>query len=227
MKQIRDLFIDERSEGICVFCGGVPDTRDHVPPRVFLDKPYPENLPVVASCFACNNGASVDEEYVACLIEVAVCGTTDPDSIRRDKIARTLRKKPSLVAKMAGSLKQGGLVLSGKDVERVNSVVGKMAYALWAFENSGSSYRPLASLQWSPLPELTQEELDSLFTSPPMSLFHEIGSRGLIRELTDPSNFWQEVQPGRFAYATDGVGQVSIVIGDYLLIRASFLNSAA
>jgi hypothetical protein len=73
-----ETFVDERLLGFCAFCGGRPGTRDHVPPKVFLDKPYPANLPVVASCARCNSGASVDEEFVAALLEVVICGTPTP-----------------------------------------------------------------------------------------------------------------------------------------------------
>jgi len=60
---------DQRNEGWCIHCGGVDETRDHVPSRILLDEPYPTNLPVVAACQRCNLGCSLDEEYVACLLE--------------------------------------------------------------------------------------------------------------------------------------------------------------
>jgi len=43
----RHLFIDERLTGICVYCGGQSDTKDHVPSKVLLDKPYPPQLPML------------------------------------------------------------------------------------------------------------------------------------------------------------------------------------
>lgn len=33
----RKLFVDERLLEMCAYCGGQPDTRDHVPSRVLLD----------------------------------------------------------------------------------------------------------------------------------------------------------------------------------------------
>ena len=54
----RKLFVDERMTGMCVYCGGQPDTRDHVPSRVLLDDPLPDNLPVVDACRACNESFS-------------------------------------------------------------------------------------------------------------------------------------------------------------------------
>jgi hypothetical protein len=50
----------------CVYCGRVTETRDHVPSRVLLDEPYPDNLPVVPSREACNtnrkSSTKLDEE---------------------------------------------------------------------------------------------------------------------------------------------------------------------
>lgn len=73
----KHLFVDERLKGSCVYCGGPPETVDHVPSRVFLDDPLPENLPVVEACRECNGGFSLDEEYLACLLECVMTGTTD------------------------------------------------------------------------------------------------------------------------------------------------------
>jgi hypothetical protein len=62
------------------------------------DDPFPTNLPVVGTCGPCNAGASLDEEYVACLIEVAACGSSVPEDLDRPRVhralARTLRSPP-------------------------------------------------------------------------------------------------------------------------------------
>jgi len=44
MKQLQ-CYGDSRNKGFCVHCGGPDETRDHVPAKVLLDEPYPENLP--------------------------------------------------------------------------------------------------------------------------------------------------------------------------------------
>ena len=44
------LFMDSRLTGMCVYCGGSPATRDHVPSRVLLDESYPAELPIVGAC---------------------------------------------------------------------------------------------------------------------------------------------------------------------------------
>ena len=78
MDQLRD-YADSRLIQDCIYCdGGHQETRDHVPSKAFLDSPFPDNLPVVPSCHACNHGFAVDEEYLSCLIECCLAGSANP-----------------------------------------------------------------------------------------------------------------------------------------------------
>jgi len=54
MRQVPN-YGDDQNKGFCVHCGGADESRDHVPSKVFLDEPFPENLPVSPSCLKCNN----------------------------------------------------------------------------------------------------------------------------------------------------------------------------
>ena len=53
MDQLRD-YADSRLLSDCIYCGGPAETRDHVPSRCLLERPYPENLPAVGCCKECN-----------------------------------------------------------------------------------------------------------------------------------------------------------------------------
>ncbi len=55
MKHINN-YADQRFNGQCVYCGAAPETKEHVPPKVFLDLPYPDNLFIVEACRKCNSG---------------------------------------------------------------------------------------------------------------------------------------------------------------------------
>ena len=103
MDQLRD-YSDERLRCFCVHCGGSTGTRDHVPSKVLLDEPYPENLPSVPACSQCNSSFSLDEEYVACLIECILAGSTDPTRINRMRIRDILKKRPALTSRLQQSL---------------------------------------------------------------------------------------------------------------------------
>ena len=55
-------FVDERLTGMCVYCGGQPNTRDHVPSRTLLEEPFPPHMPVVGACANCNAGFSLRQK---------------------------------------------------------------------------------------------------------------------------------------------------------------------
>lgn len=95
MDQYRNL-ADDRLIWGCIYCREENTTRDHIPSKILLDKPYPENLPVVGACFSCNNGFSLDEEYLACLIEVLIAKTAEPSKLARGKIADILKDNEKL-----------------------------------------------------------------------------------------------------------------------------------
>lgn len=92
----RHLFIDERHTGFCVYCGAHPDTRDHVPSKVLLDEPYPQELPVVSACAKCNASFSLDEQYLACFLDCVICGSAEASDLHRLNIKRILNDNPAL-----------------------------------------------------------------------------------------------------------------------------------
>src|SRR5688572_9409203 len=99
MKRV-GCFGDERILLGCFHCGGPPNTNDHSPPKVLLDKPYPDEMITVPSCYECNNSASLDEAYLACAVECAVAGQTTPESVSRPAIQKMLAHSPALAAQM-------------------------------------------------------------------------------------------------------------------------------
>lgn len=226
MEQIKP-FSDERWASFCAFCGDFPATRDHVPPKIFLDKPYPENLPVVGACLDCNTRASVNEEYVACLLEVASCGSVDPAALSRDKIARILRKKPSIATKLASFLEGSGeLFISKEDKGRISAVLEKIASALWAFETGETASPGAAGVRFSSIPGLAPNALEEFMMLDQPGTLPEVGSRMMSRVLItedgkplQPS--WIELQSGRFSYGIElGYhGRVKMILGDYLVVE--------
>ena len=96
MHQLK-IFQDERSEDFWSLCGGVLDTRDHVPSKVLMDPPYPVQIPTVPVCYACNNLLSKDEEYFACAIDCVINGDARSPLLRQSTL-RSFAKSPSLLA---------------------------------------------------------------------------------------------------------------------------------
>ena len=239
MEQLRD-YADERLLLGCIYCGAQDNTREHVPSRVLLDKPYPENLPVVGACHPCNNGFSKDEEYVACLIESVIAGSTEPEKIRRQTIATLRERSPALRARIEASKTcDGNKIIFEVEHDRVRRVLLKLARCHAAYELKQECREEPTSIWWQPMALLTEQLLEE-FNAPHMiQTYGEIGSRGMRRlcvaeiKLADPNgeerivhmilNDWVDVQEGRYRFqAIDygGIVHIKIVIGEYLACEA-------
>lgn len=242
--QVRNL-ADGRLLLGCIYCGGRDDTRDHVPPRVFLDAPYPENLPVVGACRACNNGRSRDEVYLACLIEAVIAGTADPVRIQRVQIAETLRRNAGLRSRIESARQEiDQQITFDIEEDRVRNVLIKLARGHAAFELAVSCDEEPASLTWCPIPLMSPEQLDSFDASHVVQTFAEVGSRGMQRimvtqvELKSAAtgvlstvqlliNDWVNVQEGRYRYLAiydAGEIRVKIIIRNYLACEVVWLH---
>jgi hypothetical protein len=241
--QLKD-YADSRLINGCIYCGGREETRDHVPSRVFLDAPLPTNLPIVPACWACNNGFSRDEEYLACLIESVIAGSTNPDHIKRPRVADILRRNPALRSRIeAGKRGADGQIAFDIDRARIENVVLKLARGHAAYELSSSCRQEPSTLSWWPVSLMSEKERDSYEASHVTPLLGEIGSRRmqrlLVTQVTLESsmgqsstlrllvNDWIEVQDGRYRYlAADEAGavRIKIVIGEYLACDVSWAD---
>lgn len=235
MEQVRDLSDDRLVNG-CLYCGGLDESRDHVPSRVFLDSPFPKQLPVVGSCVTCNNDFSQDEAYVACLIESVLVGSTSPDDIRRERIADLMRRTPKLRAKLESAKTfVGGNVQFEVESERVRNVVLKLARGHAAFELSQVCRDEPISFRCLPLAVMTEVEINDFDASDVVGYLGEIGSRGMQRMLVAQFSFashegtasthdvvindWVDVQENRYRYLAIDNGDeitIKIVIAEYL-----------
>ena len=225
MKQIVP-FADDRLIAGCVYCGrGDSLTRDHVPSKVLLDEPFPANLPVVPACDPCNQGFSLDELYFACVLESVISGG---EFMRmRPRIASRLKDTPDLRARIESSRVRGvdGSLIHQVEVERVRSVLLKLARGHVAHELNEPHVEDPLHVQFSPIVDLSESQVDS-FMKPPAATtaqgWPEIGSRAFIRAAGNAAVAgvpWLVVQHGRYQYVAE-VGPagtlVRMLIRDYL-----------
>lgn len=241
MDQFKNL-ADDRLICGCIYCAGPADTRDHVPSRCLLERPYPPNLPVVGCCESCNQGFSKDEEYFVCLIESVLCGSTEPDKIGRRSVARILRNSLALRSRIESARTEvDGHIAYLPEGDRIAKVMLKLARGHAAFELSQACRTdpdhfwcgPLASL-----PQATRNSFDSVHIQ---QMFGEIGSRNLQRMLVTQMplqseageqqktemliNDWVDVQDDRYRYlAIDDAGGlvIRIVVAEYLACEVAW-----
>lgn len=68
-ERLRDRIVYNKGDSVCIYCGGLADSREHIPSKTFLKKPFPDNLYTVPSCVKCNNSFSGDELYTRIVLD--------------------------------------------------------------------------------------------------------------------------------------------------------------
>lgn len=223
MKQLKN-FADQRYNGQCVYCGAAPETREHVPPKVFLDRPFPDNLPVIEACTNCNNGFSKDEEYLACLVECVVSGSVDPEKLQRKSISNTLKRQPALQKNLNQSMVQtnDGFAFHINE-DRIKKIIRKIAQGHVLFELNLRLFNepdifvfPITNLSEDQIQEF--EDIDLKL----QNLLPEVGSRAMQRLLVSERSIycmgWVIVQPGRYRYSVQQGKRIEVrmVFSEYL-----------
>lgn len=220
--QQRAEYIDERLRTKCIYCGNGRATREHAPSRVFLDSPYPENLPIVAACEPCNNSYSLDEEYVAALIECTLCGSTNGDEIRRRKVREVLERSPGLAARLASARQQTGEgTFFNFEPSRVRRVIAKLARGHAAFELGEFRVGDPDCVAFAPLSTLTEVQREDFESAPEARIWPEVACRAMVSLCEDNAPFasWMTVQSGRYRYLASAASTgtlIRIVISEYL-----------
>lgn len=121
---------------LCTYCGSTATTRDHVPPRLLLERPFPKNLHTVPSCLSCNRGASKDEEYFLGLIaQVSLSPFIGAKLEPGGTLDRAFTRSPAfeqLFLDAAGVDEDTGKPFVRPELPRVTRVVKKIAIGLFA-----------------------------------------------------------------------------------------------
>lgn len=228
------IFSDNRLDYSCSYCGeGTPATRDHVPSRILLDSPFPENLPLVGCCQKCNSGFSQDEEYLAAVIECIIHSTSNPDLLSREKIKKVLRRNTKLRERIESSFYEEDPTLFDDikphhyckiESERFENVLTKLAKGHVKFEHSTPMFENPDVIWFKCIGELSEDEHTAFFNIEDSGKVPEIGSRAFHKiyvdnEMQTYHNQWEIVQEGRYAYCVNnnlGETVVRIIISNYL-----------
>lgn len=232
MRQIK-TFSDQRLDQMCSYCGETAnETRDHVPSKILLDDPFPENLPVVPCCTKCNQDFSLDEEYFACSIECILRGTSNIEQLQRQKIKSALKKRPALQQRIEKSFTlQDGQLYFKYEQDRFMNVATKLAKGHAKYEISEPQFNDPTSIVMKPLMSMTESEIDNFFASYNLNKLSEVGSRSLQNLMISGNNtvnsHWTTVQDHNYKYSViDDMGLliVRIVVWDYLAIEVIWDN---
>ena len=212
-------------ERICCYCGNWADTGDHVPSKVFMDKPYPDNLPVVPCCKKCNEEFSYDEEYVAVLLECVRWQTFNLEEFKREKVRKIVEHNPAILKTVRESVHpmlDGHLTIDPDNV-RLRKVLTKLIAGHLRFEGLDQLFLH-DGLEIHFYQDIhTNQSFYERFHSPVYSdLLPEVGSRALIAmvERGCAGSPWFTVQPNMYEYcvAPDN-SEVRIIIQNFFGVR--------
>lgn len=218
----QQLFAYDRIIECCVFCGEPPKTKDHLPSKVLLDTPFPSDRYTVPACAACNNAFSLDEEYLACLVEVARVGSTVPSKLSRTKIGEILAAKPSLATRIAEGLTKDSLgrLIWAVEYDRVNKVIVKLARGHLAYEVGKLNFEPPQSIICIPFVSMSTDHVQQFENgdSQTLSGWPEVGTRAFFRAALGEGLNWIVLQPNRYRFQVEDSGDsvVRIVLSEYL-----------
>lgn len=212
-------------ERICCYCGGWADTVDHVPSKVFLDKPYPDNLPVVPCCKKCNEQFSLDEEYVAVLFECVRWQTFNLFEFKREKIRKIVGHNPAILKTVMETVQPmlDGHISIDPENARLKKVLTKLIAGHLRFEGL-DQWLLHDGLDISFYQDVhANQEFHRHFRSPIFSgLLPGVGSRALIAlvENGNAGSPWFTVQQEIYEYcvAPDN-SEVRIILLDYFGVR--------
>jgi hypothetical protein len=222
----RQLFADERHAAFCVFCGDTPTTREHVASKVLLDDPLPGDLPLIGSCYRCNNSFSQDEEYLACLVDCVSSGTTNPGEVKRPKVRASLLHSPALAMRIAASRTEdvsGNIIWTPED-DRVRNVIIKLARGHIAHQYSEPQLDDPIRIAVMPLAVMSNEQREVFEIVPETLGWPEIGSRAFRslfavgENVYNTEDGWVVLQEGRYRYMVAQPGETvfRIVLSEYL-----------
>ncbi len=211
------------------------ETRDHVPSKVLLDRPFPENLPVVLSCYSCNQDFSLDEEYFACIIECMKHKTTEPENLSREKVKQIFKKSKLLKQRIEESkVESKENVLFQIEADRFEKVITKLAKGHVKYEFGEPQINKPNYIEYIPLANLNNEQLDRFLEveNSSIEVAPEIGSRAFNRvfatneeELVQEK--WIEVQKGSYSYLIEEFWngkKVKFVISEFLAVEVGWID---
>ena len=208
-------------------------TREHVPSKCLLRKPYPAEMITIEACRKCNESFSRDEEYLKALLWMVLAGSTDPEKQKTQEAARMLRRNAGQRERIENSqterttLFEEEEIVFAPEMEGVKRVVVKNARGHALYELDRAMSFEADDFSAIPLQVLTPEqryEFETTGEEGGLLGWAEVGTR-LFQRQCDPAQSdmigpWVIVQDGVYRYAVVDRGDdgllVQSVIQEYL-----------
>lgn len=233
------IVYDKNSYSECIYCGNAANTREHIPSKVFLVKPFPNNLGIVPACQNCNKSFSNDELFLSLLIEIIKSNHYGKGYIlpEKSKIRMNYNKK------MISDIKR---LIENKELDQFNkkisNILFKLAVGHSVYELSEGYCIKNGQINYSFLNRMSTEEINEFIL--PFDIggnpLPEVGSRVYERILIVELNLtsihdseqkliaplllldWVDVQDTKYTYTCYKFGNeiiVKIIINDFMYAK--------
>lgn len=135
-----------------------------MPAKVFLEKPYPNDLPVLPACRCCNNGFSEDELYVKMYIDSLKYLSGYGSSLKKHTLENLKKNTAFLDAQSDLSRYYDGKSLpTNQRIERILTklAIGHMVYELSEGYSDNGRYTKPKQISYSFLLNMPKSEVES------------------------------------------------------------------
>jgi len=223
----------------CIYCGEEAKTREHIPSKAFLTKPYPDNLGIVPACFKCNNSFSKDEIFLSILIEKLKHRYYGRKYIITDEFARRVEKNRKIESEIDKAIDENKL---DGFYKRILNIIFKLSIGHAVFEVSEGYCIKKRTIDFSFLNQISKENLEEFLLPFIISdeLLPEMGSRAYERirvvdielaTVTDEEQKlnvrmlmldWVDVQISKYSYTSYRFGNeiiVKLIINEFLYAK--------
>lgn len=204
---------NKRFDSICIYCRtNVANSREHLPSRIFLDTPYPEEYSVVPACDKCNGGFSADEVYVSSFIDKLRNELSNNGFPLREKTISAINHDKELEKILNEQIRtENGKILVNYVPESFSKILIKLAKGhLCQAQDKVFDSDCSTECNFKFKPDLSEDELYHFEELPHVDKVSECGSdftHGLliVAGIGLPSQIfvpWKEVQDGNYRYLT-------------------------
>ena len=173
------------SSKLCVFCGSVATTKDHVPPKCIFPEDRRENLITVPACELCNSTTRKDDEYFRLIIAGVANDSSAAGEVLQYKILPGAEVRPGLLKKITGTMElidfhtETGIYIGQKpaftyEASRIHPVVSKIVKGLFYVRNSRTLAPEYEVDDFILQPDLPDETIEALNTLPLYSVDNEV-----------------------------------------------------
>jgi hypothetical protein len=211
----------------CIYCGNFANTREHIPSKILLNEPLPNNLMLVPACESCNKGFSSDEIYFAYIVEYLASKYYGYKI--SGKIQQCFESNLNLQNRILFRDKSNLII----DDLTVKKILRKYALGHISYIFDTYAYRNDYTVIFKFITELSEEQKREFNTLESMEVMPELGCRGcqeLLVSLDGQSAacLWNEVQENRYRYMVCAKADsilVKIIINEYLYAKIIIMNN--